>query len=934
LNQARNAKFKFPCLVLLLASFLSSAAAASSGAWPVPGAALKFTIEADPNQPPAPGIHVSGRKTGSADWNGSYYRIDGQLYKGAIAMTCPGQATYGCKEEYRRFTARIGVREDAGDDAVIVFEVSAGTRKLYVSPPLTKFCPPLGIDVRIPPKTKQITLAARGTSSEGHHWAGWVDAGFPMRDDRARVGHVTLPVPGFDPAQYEAAVFTANGVPVGTRRLATRDGKVDLLFFAGQGWSTYHAYWVRKDQFPAPAKAWEPDAGLILETRRIPKNRQGECDNPAAIAKVWSAAGPAVGRSLVPGIHHGYPVHPLLLGTATDGATKGDLALYRYTGFFEADRAGSYLFATASNGGSHLLVDDKPVVSWPGNHDYRQGIRGQKQGKVTLEPGIHRLDYFNYGPGGTMFVLAAWQPPGGKFGVMTGNDFAAVQGFVATGVESGSAVEEKVSFNWDVVDDWRLDQNNVVMVRMRFRALPDRRLEDRGQKTEGGGQKTAPLSVVWTFDDGITQTGRTVERVFLSPGRHTVGAQIRRGNEVLAETSQAFQAAGAAEKIWAVPRDPEAFQKGIAQFDFRARPIREAVRLYTLGAQMQEPAWKDAAEQVLLERAGELMAQPSYHPLCLELGEHLCAPSVQRYEQALDLYTKLRAGTREGSGSPVRQQTMVLEGELWLRCLGRPDAALASLNQARWEKAPDKTWTIRHGVARAEALLALNQQEELAQQMRQLADLQTPQDAKRQELRHAGLLHQAQSLVNSWNVQRLRGSLRPFGVPRSRGSESSGPLPAGETAERSLTRLKAELGPQTRSIAFGNPLQTNAPRNRPTPDDPSPLDTALDNLQTILNEDPQQVLSPGWNRVRLDIHLGRGEYRMARCLAQRLAHLEMTPYDRADVLVRHVEVLCALDEPDAARKVLEDLARLYPNSEHAARAKALVIQAVTDSRKQ
>ncbi|MCU0915403.1 MAG: NPCBM/NEW2 domain-containing protein [Planctomycetes bacterium] len=869
----------------MLGSFLSCAAVASSRSWHVPDAVLKFTIEADPNRPTPPGIHVSGRKDTHADWNGSYYRIDGKTYKGALAMTCPGQATYGCKEEYRRFTALIGVREDAGDTAAIVFEVAAGTRKLYSSPPLTKFCPPIGIDVRLPPKTTQIVLTAKGSGSEGHHWAGWVDAGFPTRDDRARVGCVTLPVPGFDPAQYEAVMFTSNGLSVGSRRLATRDGQIDLLFFAGQGWSTYYVYWVRTDRFMAPAKTWEPDAGLVLETRRIDKSRQRECEDPAGMAKVWNAAGPAVGRSLVLGVHHGYPVHPLLLDAADNSAAKGVVALYRYTGFFEADRAGSYLFATASNGGSHLLVDDQPVVSWPGNHDYRQGIRGQKQGKVTLEPGVHRLDYFNYGPWGTMLALAAWQPPGGKFGVMTGNDFSAVRGFVATGVESSPA-EDKVSFDWDVVDDWRLDPTNVVMVRMRFRALPDRRLEDKGrktesgkQKTEDGKQKTEPSSVVWTFDDGITRTGRTVERVFLSPGRHTVKVQITRDNEVLAETSQAFLAAGAAEKIWAVPRDPEAFQKGIAQFDFRTRPIQEAVRLYTLGAQMQEPVWKNAAEQVLLERATELMTQPSYYPLCLELIAHLCMPALQRYEQALDLYTKLRARTREGSGSPVRQQTMVLEGELWLRCLGKPDAALALLNQARWEKAQDKTSTIRHGLARAEALLALNQQEELAQQMRQLADLQKPQDAKRQELRHAGLLHEAQSLVN---VARL--------------------------------------------------AQPKSAIQDPPSDRLAPLDTAMDNLQTILNEDPQQVLSPGWNRVRLDIHLGRGEYRMARSLAERLAHLEMTPYDRAEVLVRHVEVLCALGEPDAARKVWEDLTRVFPNSEHVSQARATLVEAATRTR--
>jgi tetratricopeptide (TPR) repeat protein len=876
-------------LTFFLVFSLCFSAFASSASWQVPGAALKFTIEADPNQPQVPGVDISGRKSSSADWSGAYYRIDGKTYKDAIAMTCPGKTAYGCREEFRRFIALIGVREDAGESASIVFEVYAGNRKLYSSPPLTKYSTPIGIDVRIPPKTKELRLVTTGSSSEGHHWAGWVNAGFPTRDDNPRVGYVTLPVPGFDPSKYEVAVFTANGIRVGSHRLGTpEEGKIDLLFFGGQGWTTYYAYWVPKDKYEPGPKEWEPYGGLVLETRRADKSRQRECEDLPGLVKVWNGAGPSVGLSLVTGIHHGVPVHPLLLG-ADDGAAKNSLALYRYTGFFEADRAGEYIFATASNWGSHLLVDDKPVVSWPGNHDYREGITGQKQGKVVLQPGIHKLDYFNYSPWGTMFTLAAWKPPGGKLGVMTGSDFPSVRGFVATGVESDPAGEKRVSFDWDVVDDWRQDRERVALIRMRFRAIPDRRTEDRGQKTEDGGPRTdgAPSSVLrppssayrWTFDDGIVKTGRAIERVFFSTGKHTVKVQMFKGDQVLAETAQAVYAGARADKIWAEPRDPGAFKQEISQIDFRKRPIPEVVRLYTLGNDLQEPGWKNAAEQVLLERVGELVAQPPYQALCLELAQHLGVASLQRYDQAMSICTRLQEKTVEGS--PIRQQTMVLAGELSLRGLGKPDAALRLLNQARWEKAQDKTWTIRHGLARAEALLALGQMEELAQQMRQLGEFQKPKDVRRQELRHAGLLHQAQSLVNS-----------------------------------------------TRRVSVVTPDSDPGPPSS----DPSPLDTAMDALQTILYEDPQQVLSPGLNLIRLDVHWGRGEYRMARYLAERLAKLEMTPYDRALVLVRHVKVLCAMGDPDSAKKILEELTRIYPNSEQASQAKAMVVEAVTKPR--
>jgi len=839
--------------VALLCS-LCSFASASSGSWQVPEAVLKFTIEADPNQPQVPGVDISGQKSGKVDWSGAYHRIDGKTYKNAVVMACPGKTVYPCKGEYRRFVASAGVREDATETTSIVFEVFAGERKLFSSPPLTKYSTPVGIDVRIPPKTKEIMLITTGPSSEGRRWAGWVNAGFQTNDSNPRVAYVTLPVPGFDPSKYEVVVFPANGNRISGTRLGTLEqGKVDQLFFGGQGWSTYYAYWVPKDKYEPEPKEWLPNAGLVLETRRVDKSRQRACEDLPGLVKVWNEAGQPIGRSLVAGIHHGYPVHPRLT-EVRDETTKNSLALYRYTGFFETDRAGEYIFSTASNWGSHLLVDDKPVVSWPGNHDYREGITGQKQGKVVLPPGAHKLDYFNFSPWGTMFTLAAWKPPGGKLSVMTGSDFPSTRSYAVTGVEYNPAAEKEVSFDWTVVDDWRLDRDRVALIRMEFRAIPDR-------GTEGGRPSSADYR--WMFDDGVVKTGRTIERVFLISGKRTVTVQMLKGNQVLAETMQIVYAGALTDKMWADPRDATAFKQEISQIDFRKAPLQDAVRLYVIGTELPEPSWKDAAVPILLERIAELIPQPQYQPLCLELGQCLSSAGVQKYDQAMDLYARLQEKTREGT--PIRQQTMVLAGELSLRCLGKPDVALRLLNQARWEKAQDKTWTIRLGLARAETLLALGDRKELDLQMRQLQEFGDKPDPRRQDIRHAGLLDQAALLAREKN-------------------------------------------------------------------DLVQLDYAMDNLETILREEPDKVLSPGLNLVRLDVHIARGEYRIARHLAERLAKLDQTVYDRAQVLVRHIKALCAMGDPDSAKKILEELTRIYPNSEQASGAKALVVEAVTKTR--
>jgi hypothetical protein len=365
------------------------------------------------------------------------------------------------------------------------------------------------------------------------------------------------------------------------------------------------------------------------------------------------------------------------------------------------------------------------------------------------------------------------------------------------------------------------------------------------------------------FDDGISKTGRTIDRVFLTPGRHTVTVQMLQDNKVIAENTQAVYAGTRADKIWVDPRDPEAFKRGIAEINLRKSPIPDVVNLYAFSGGVQESPWRDAAVQTLVDRVDEVVSRSEYHGLCLELAEYLISPTAQRYDQAMGICQKLQERTPEGA--PIRLPAMIMAGELALRCLGKPDAALRLLNQARWAKTQDKAWTIRLCLARAEALLALGQQEDLVAQMRQLDQLRGPLEPKRQAIGHAGLLRQASALAQ-------------------------------------------------------------------TKEDPIQWDYAMDNLQTILREDPSVLLSPAFNIVRLDVHLARGEHKIARCLAERLAKLEMTPYDRAHVLLRHVKALCAMGDPSAATKILEQLNQVHPNSQEASEARTVIVETAAKTR--
>ncbi len=83
-----------------------------------------------------------------------------------------------------------------------------------------------------------------------------------------------------------------------------------------------------------------------------------------------------------------------------------DYAL-RFEGRLVADTAGLYRFATDSDDGSALFVDERPVVENAGVH-----IRARREGEIRLEPGEHRLRLEYRQTVGESFLEVSWQPPG------------------------------------------------------------------------------------------------------------------------------------------------------------------------------------------------------------------------------------------------------------------------------------------------------------------------------------------------------------------------------------------------------------------------------------------------------------------------------------------------------------------------------------------
>ena len=695
--------------------------------WHLDDAPFRIRIEKDSGYSQAPDVHLSDSKKSEdkRQWSGSYYRLNGKVYKKGITLSCPGKATYKHKKDYRRFVALAGLSDRADPNMSVRLEVYADKRRIYKSEPITKYMLPIEINVGLPSTAKQIKLATTGTDMKGKRRLSLVDAGFLERGENPEVSYAKLYMPGYDARDFESVVFTSIGQQVPSRIFqAQQDEPMEILFDNSRGSTIYFVYLVPKDKYKPARSVWEPKAGVTLETRYTTKN-YSECKELSGLLKVWNSAAKSVDRTLVDNIHDSYPIHHL----SDLKGSKPRLALYRYEGFFRIEKAGKYVFATASNWASHLLVDGKLVISWPGEHSYRSGIRGQKQGKVSLEAGVHKLEYLNYSPWGKMFTLAAWQKPKEKLGLMARDDFLPVERFVATAIGYKDLAKDGGSFKWQVTDDWRLDQGKEAMVRMRFDVME--------------AKQDGYYSYRWKFDDGEIETGKSIEHVFLRPQMRTVILEVLKGSEVVAEVKQKIDVHVISDKIQLEPGSKQAFEKAVSESDFNKLPIGDIVNLYAFADGLERQQWKQRAVAALVNRMDELVSKTQHWNFCLELGQYLRSAHIRQYEQALTLFGRL--SEQSAGNTLVYQSAAVSQAELLVQCFGKAQEALKVLNQLEKRKKLDNKIVTRFRTTQAEALIALEQGE----QAREILQNLQAANSNKQQVKDVGMLRHARQLADN-----------------------------------------------------------------------------------------------------------------------------------------------------------------------------------------
>jgi tetratricopeptide (TPR) repeat protein len=576
---------------------------------------------------------------------------------------------------------------------------------------------------------------------------------------------------------------------------------------------------------------------------------------PADLMKLFNGAEP-VGRSLVETIHHAFPIHRVPEYDPAASSRRGGAGLYYYKGFLAVDKQGDYSFATFSRDDSYLSVDDKLVASWPGKHDIYEGIRGEKQGTIALDPGIHKLEYLHFCQWGEMFAAAAWKKPNEELRIMTRTDFVPVGCYKVASAGFNDPNKAYAAFEWFVADDFRLEQTGRSFVTMQFEAIRPNPL--------------VRYAFRWTFDDGTVETGEKIDHVFLRPILRKVHLEIRLDDKLLAQSDQEVHVHPAWDRSLTQASSAEAFDKAIRERNLDKAPAEDLVNLFILAEEAERPDWKGLATTALAANPGRLVDESGDTDFFFDFGRYLQSAELQKYDEALELFSRLaakgwqpQAQLGDGPGQPIpkafgfeaaTRQAAICQAEVMMKYFGRNDEALKILNGLPMDAA-------QAIMAKAEALAGLGRAKEAIDLLTPLGAAANPSDRAKQQIKHAGLLRHARVLAQNKN-------------------------------------------------------------------DPNQWDQAMANLEMVVAEDPVQILSPGVNLIKLDIHLARGEFRAAFHLAERLRNLQLNDYDIAEVLARQVAASCGMKDIEKAKSVYAQLNKDYPYSSALAQAKQALLQAL------
>jgi tetratricopeptide (TPR) repeat protein len=427
---------------------------------------------------------------------------------------------------------------------------------------------------------------------------------------------------------------------VGHRVIQMGPGDLCRIAFAAAKEETRYYVYYGNPKAPAP-DAWDPQRGLLMEVRR---STGGHAETIEQVLAAWAKAQP-LGADFVN--HVSFAFNPF---------GESDMpAIFHYVGWFVPPATGMYSIATSSNGGSWVLIDDKPVVDWAGAHGPVGDARHAKP--VALTADRHKLEYWNLSPGSPVMMVAGWEAPqqAGRFEPIPTKVFLPVA--EATLVEMDLLRERLVAdfFPANAGETWWPEQ---YAVRMQLKNL-----------TKGISQlSAASTKFLWDFGDGQTSTAANPTHIYLAGGDYTVSLKVIR----LADTST-FCTKVRVERNWWKQTDPaleplKKYAEEVAQYDFSTLDLRNLMVSVSLFEH-------EAMSQPLAAVAGELLKRPDLKEgdaprLGLLRSDHL--RKLGKAEEAVAVLRQLEARLKTPG---TKAQTAVEIGEVLMRDLRRWDDA-------------------------------------------------------------------------------------------------------------------------------------------------------------------------------------------------------------------------------------------------------------------
>ncbi len=440
-------------------------------------------------------------------------------------------------------------------------------------------------------------------------WTTSADARFAVLRDQAsawpaQVGHARI-WPQSDAAKPAVLVTTETGAAVGTKVLWSAPGEpLDVLFDTSGGANAYLIYLGEHGLDGAPA--WDPQAGVVLETRRFAEQ---PIDTRKQFDEAWAKAAPVLGRSLVPHVFDGIHRH---------GPTTFFCSHYR--GCFALAKGGSYGFATLSDDGSFVDIDGRQVAEWPGYHGLDGGQRGEHGAALELAAGRHVVDYWHFqGTGGCTAELA-WKPPGAdRFEVMPATAFLPVASYSVTRAERRDGLD-LAAFSWVMAGHTTVggELGGPAMVDVLLRITD----QDPARKTAH-----------WTFDDGTVADGAEVTHTFARVAPRAVSVSVAVAGKApathgktIAVRPQWLQAEDFPEQRWLAQR------KALLARDLAAMPAEDLGATVLYADTLHDYEMLAALAAPTLKRAKEFAGEQAQ--MLLALGFDLQHPEVRQYQAA------------------------------------------------------------------------------------------------------------------------------------------------------------------------------------------------------------------------------------------------------------------------------------------------------------